>query len=1034
MAWLENAAAALVQFGANWLVQSSLLIAAGLLAAAVARRAALQSAVCRATLFAVAAAPAASFVVSALGYTTWNWPLPAVLSTSESNSPAFAAVSGEEAPAISPWNDNTNASSAADDGVIAPAAVDRPAETPSITEPSRASREIAPASSALPTTMIVLALGWLAGSSLLLVRLTVACLRARRLQASSSPVGDHIDALCRELASRLGVTPPAVRQSPFVASPCLLGCLRPTILLPAEQPPETLRNVLIHELSHLRRRDGHWLLFERLLASVLCFQPLLRLLAWRLEAAAEAVCDDQVLALGAERAGYARGLAELAQRTATPIATVGVGLFARRSMLHHRVVRIMNAKRSLSTHVGWRPLVLVVVAAAGLTLAAGAIGAAPRPLGDQPMPANAAASADRHVIVGQITGPNGQLLAGALVAAMATPTAPQRGGELAPNGEVLAEVVSDAEGRYRLEHSGSSQTHREATLVARGPETALAWKPLDLDADQAEIPFSLEPGTTLAARLVDAKGNAAVGVTARVASIVPRVEGQRFPDQKVSAWGMKSLPQAWPQPTVSDNEGRIVFSGLPAGHGAYVSVEGTEQFAPQHLAINTGIPTERGERDGTYRPQSVNPAAAEEPVARLEPAQVITGRITYADTGLPAPHARLTISASQEKYGSMISVPGQADAEGRYRISVMPGVQFGVTAYPPDGVPYLGREEERFDWRAGDTTREVDLTLPRGVVVQGRVLDGETPVAGATVLYLPESDNNRRGAPDVLTGWQAIELTDAEGRYRIAVLPGVGRLLVTAASDEFVPREVTSRELWRGERGGERIHAHAIERIDPAEGSPPVDLDLQLERGGHAAGQLVDQQGARIEQALLFSTLLFDRYGGNWRGFPQELVGGHFRIGGLPVDGQGTAYFFEPRRKLGATVALAAGKDQQVVLEPCGQAALRFVDGQGQPIPKHDALVELVATPGVSRFDRQAMEAGQLAADTVMISNMDRSTYGAVATGEDGRLTLPALIPEATYRVSTFRDGGYRIAKEFAARSGESLELGDVVVVRNEKE
>jgi hypothetical protein len=266
------------------------------------------------------------------------------------------------------------------------------------------------------------------------------------------------------------------------------------------------------------------------------------------------------------------------------------------------------------------------------------------------------------------------------------------------------------------------------------------------------------------------------------------------------------------------------------------------------------------------------------------------------------------------------------------------------------------------------------------------------------------------------------------------VLPGVGRLLVTAASDDFVPHQVTSRELWRGERGGERIHAHAIERLDPAEGSPPIDLDLQLERGGHAAGQLVDQQGARIEQALLFSTLLFDRYGGNWRGFPQELVGSHFRIGGLPVDGQATAYFLEPRRKLGATVALSAGKDQRVVLEPCGQATLRFVDAQGQPIPKHDALVELVATPGVSRFDRPAIEAGQLCSDTVMISNMDRATYGDVATGEDGRLTLPALIPGATYRVSTFRDGGYHVVKEFTAHGGESLDLGDIVVERNKKE
>ena len=69
--------------------------------------------------------------------------------------------------------------------------------------------------------------------------------------------------------------------------------------------------------------------------------------------------------------------------------------------------------------------------------------------------------------------------------------------------------------------------------------------------------------------------------------------------------------------------------------------------------------------------------------------------IRYEDTGEPAPYARLTIWASQQdQFGSMSSVPGRADEQGRYRISPHPGVRFGVTAYPPDGVPYLARDSD----------------------------------------------------------------------------------------------------------------------------------------------------------------------------------------------------------------------------------------------------------------------------------------------------------------------------------------------------
>jgi hypothetical protein len=52
----------------------------------------------------------------------------------------------------------------------------------------------------------------------------------------------------------------------------------------------------------------------------------------------------------------------------------------------------------------------------------------------------------------------------------------------------------------------------------------------------------------------------------------------------------------------------------------------------------------------------------------------------------------------------------------------------------------------------------------------------------------------------------------------------------------------------------------------------------------------------------------------------------------------------------------------------------------------------------------------------------------------EGRLTLPALIPGATYRIQDFTPlfggGDPVIRKEFTVQSGETLDLGDIVIAR----
>ena len=75
-----------------------------------------------------------------------------------------------------------------------------------------------------------------------------------------------------------------------------------------------------------------------------------------------------------------------------------------------------------------------------------------------------------------------------------------------------------------------------------------------------------------------------------------------------------------------------------------------------------------------------------------------------------------------------------------------------------------------------------------------------------------------------------------------------------------------------------------------------------------------------------------------------------------------------------------------------------------------------------------------LAADAAYMPNVDRIHYGkGPLTDSDGRITLPALIPGALYRISdrstiNDRDKGVQVRKDFTVNPGETLDLGDILI------
>ena len=117
----------------------------------------------------------------------------------------------------------------------------------------------------------------------------------------------------------------------------------------------------------------------------------------------------------------------------------------------------------------------------------------------------------------------------------------------------------------------------------------------------------------------------------------------------------------------------------------------------------------------------------------------------------------------------------------------------------------------------------VDVALPRGVIVRGKVLE-EVPIhrsSGRRFNTLPKRRIIQIIMDQILTGWQDIHLTDNEGRFQIVVLPGPGRLLVHGAGESFVLQETSGVNFTKEGPGANATMATLSNGSVPAPNSAP---------------------------------------------------------------------------------------------------------------------------------------------------------------------------------------------------------------------
>lgn len=193
---------------------------------------------------------------------------------------------------------------------------------------------------------------WLAGVVLSLVPLITARLRIHAL-AKRPASGRWIDLIARTPAVSHLARRVRLIESDGATMPMTWGVFSPTLLLPpgaGRWSDWQCRNILLHELAHVERRDCLTQLIAQIVCALYWFNPLAWTIAHRMRVERELACDDRVIVAGSLPSDYARSLLDVARFLRAPSFTSHTAIaMARPSQLSGRLLAVLDNTRNRRT-------------------------------------------------------------------------------------------------------------------------------------------------------------------------------------------------------------------------------------------------------------------------------------------------------------------------------------------------------------------------------------------------------------------------------------------------------------------------------------------------------------------------------------------------------------------------------------------------------------------------------------------------------------------------------------------------------------
>lgn len=214
---------------------------------------------------------------------------------------------------------------------------------------------------------------WLLGAVISMLRFMVPYWQfVRKLKPHLRPAGAEETEMLNRLS---GKRSPLLRCTPLMTAPMLVGVLRPILVLPATSyPTAELEHILLHELTHWRRRDLAVKWLSSLAVAVHWFNPLVYALHREMDKACELACDEAVIRrVGAETSrSYGETLLNAASATCNPGPGLSALMTDDKKLLKERLLAILEYKRSTNSVRLFSLLLLLCISGCGIAMGMGA--------------------------------------------------------------------------------------------------------------------------------------------------------------------------------------------------------------------------------------------------------------------------------------------------------------------------------------------------------------------------------------------------------------------------------------------------------------------------------------------------------------------------------------------------------------------------------------------------------------------------------------------------------------------------------------
>jgi RNA polymerase sigma factor (sigma-70 family) len=569
--------------------------------------------------------------------------------------------------------------------------------------------------------------------------------------------------------------------------------------------------------------------------------------------------------------------------------------------------------------------------------------------------------------------------------------------------DILAETSTDAAGRFRFvsipapafPNVPEADRAYPWDIVALAPGRGLAWIQLAREHRHTAITLKLGPEGIIRGRLVEPNGKPIAGAKVRVSGIDPL---GRLNENGLGTENRLNLSwSAFPLGATTDADGRYTIGGLTRDKIVTIIVTEPGHERLYKFAATTDVPQpdivsqfSRGTKGEPVR----WPIRTGDFVLTAKTANhVLVGRVVSEADGKPVAQARILRGGFWSR----------ADENGRFRIDglVSGNLELHASAAGPES------EAAPLDVsiEIPETPLQIErtLTLPRGLVVTGRVVDGSSRngVAKALVQFTPRHD---AGQIPTGFGFQQRE-TDADGRFRMVVPPGRGTVVLETYPVDFPqpirrpygqpPKPELSREVEG--RGGQMITVP----------------DFKLHRGSEVLLRVVDGArkplgGARIDVRDPNRLPLNSPTG---RSDPE----GRYKVVGLAPARDTIVDIIDHQQSLGATIEIpgapagAEGAELEVPLQPLVSLSGRVLDDEGKPL--RNAAVSLFRD--VNHPEQSGWFFG------VSIATMND-------VNDDGTYPFTGLIPGATYYTQVEVTGyPHATSEHVRLRPSESVRLKD---------